>query len=181
MSTPIKSAAAHPAAPVVNHPPPATPSEHPATTRNPLSRPRPAGSQTLSNNVCVPPADSQFFEQLLVPPPPDDNEESGSGGGAAAYSLFTQTDEIPLQWIDELAVQLTDQGLRPFSATLLMPGMGKVQIRAQKYASHWAIELGLERSAVLKRLKHHQHTCEGALSQAMGRDVELTLQLAGDP
>ena len=59
--------------------------------------------------------------------------------------------------------------------------MGKVQIRAQKYASHWAIELGLERSAVLKRLKHHQHTCEGALSQALGRDVELTLQLAGDP
>ncbi|WP_434698160.1 type III secretion system HrpP C-terminal domain-containing protein [Pseudomonas sp. D1-1] len=125
-------------------------------------------------------ADAMLFMQMLVPPPPAYSGDQGnSGNGSSSFSMFAPLDGIPTQLIDELAVQLPQHGNRPFSATLLMPNLGKVQIRAQKRDSHWDIELGLERADVLERLSKHHGACQQAFAQALEHDVELRLRPTG--
>lgn len=125
-------------------------------------------------------ADATLFMQMLVPPPPAYSDDQGnSGNGSSSFSMFAPLDGIPTQLIDELAVQLPQHGNRPFNATLLMPNLGKVQIRAQKRESHWDIELGLERADMLERLTKHHGACQQAFAQALEHDVELRLQPTG--
>ena len=164
-------------------PAPATAQPQPAAPalNAPLPKSRLADSRSTRDTSNVPQADSLFFEQLLTAPPSTgQDDQSDARGSTSTYSMFAPLDEVPTQLIEELALQLPSQGNRPFSATLLMPALGKVQIRANKRDSHWAIELGFERRDVLARVARHHQTCEDALAQALGRDVQLSLQTAGD-
>ncbi|WP_259696285.1 type III secretion system HrpP C-terminal domain-containing protein [Pseudomonas brassicacearum] len=119
-------------------------------------------------------ADGVFFEQLLVSSGGSKGDQSGAGGGSG-FNMFAPAEGVPTQLIDELALQLPAHGNRPFSATLLMPNLGKVQVRANKRDSRWAIELGFERSDVLERLSARHQACEDAFAQALGQDVELSM------
>lgn len=122
-------------------------------------------------------ADGLFFEQLLMPSGNGKGDQSGAGGGGG-FNMFAAADGVPTQLIDELALQLPAHGDRPFSATLLMPNLGKVQVRANKRDSRWAIELGFERSDVLERLSARHQACEDAFADALGHDVELSMGVA---
>jgi hypothetical protein len=122
-------------------------------------------------------ADGLFFEQLLLPSGSGKGDQSGAGGGSH-FNMFAPADGVPTQLIDELALQLPAYGSRPFSATLLMPNLGKVQVRANKRDSRWAIELGFERSDVLTRLSARHQACEDAFADALGQDVDLSMGAA---
>lgn len=119
-------------------------------------------------------ADGLYFEQLLLPSGGGKGDQSGTGSGSH-FNMFAPADGVPTQLIDELALQLPAHGNQPFSATLLMPNLGKVQVRANKRDSLWAIELGFERSDVLERLSARHQACEEAFSKALGHDVELSM------
>jgi hypothetical protein len=122
-------------------------------------------------------ADGLFFEQLLMPSGSGKGDQSGAGGGSG-FNMFAAAESLPTQLIDELALQLPAHGDRPFSATLLMPNLGKVQVRANKRDSRWAIELGFERSDVLARLSARHQACEDAFADALGHNVELSMGAA---
>ncbi|MGB3125109.1 MAG: type III secretion system HrpP C-terminal domain-containing protein [Pseudomonas sp.] len=177
----------HPAPP----PAPKPSTTVPPTAAYPASTPVPRRIDVLRNRAADtrPPSDSSrqleadgaLFEQLIAPLPDGGSDQSDSReGGGSSFSMFTALDGVPTQLIDELALQLPDVGNRPFSATLLMPNLGKVQIQAQKNPGHWAIRLSFSRRDVLERLTRHQTACEEAFSKALDHDVELSLQPAGD-
>ena len=155
-----------------------------ATANTPLPKrsetPRSRAADSRSDTPRVPDADSLWFEQLLALPATGQEAQSDARGGASNYSLFAPFDGMPTQLIDQLALQLPALGRRPFSATLLMPTLGKVQVRAHKRDSCWAIDLAFERAEVLQRVNRHHSACESALTQALGHDVELSLHPAGD-
>lgn len=152
----------------------ATPSKGTEVHRN-----RPTELRSASDSIKSLDADSMLFMQMLVPPPPHQDDQSSAGKGSSSFSMFAPPDGVPTQLIDELAMQLPQHGNRPFTATFLMPNLGKVQIRAQKRDSHWDIELGLDRTDVLERLSKHHGACQQALAQTLKHDVELRLQPAG--
>lgn len=162
---------------------PATPypAGNPAPKRSDALRNRQADSRVPSDSSPQLDADGVLFEQLIAPLPGEQDDQSGSqDGGSSHFSMFTPIEGVPTQLVDELALRLPDVGNRPFSATLLMPNLGKVQIQAQKNPGHWAIRLSFSRRDVLERLGRHQPACEEAFSQALGHAVELSLQPAGD-
>lgn len=157
------------------------PSGNTVPKRNDAPRNRLADSRVQTASSPRLDADGVLFEQLIAPLPngQDDQSESHEGGGSH-FSMFTPIEGVPTQLVDELALRLPDVGNRPFSATLLMPNLGKVQIQAQKKTGHWAIRLSFSRRDVLERLGRHQPACEEAFSLALGHAVELSLQPAGD-
>lgn len=160
--------------------PPAAATAAPLHKGTEAHRNRPAELRSVNDGARSLDADAMLFIQLLAPPPPaQQDDQSGSSQGSSSFSMFAPLDGIPTQLIDELAVQLPQHGNRPFSATLLMPNLGKVQIRAQKRESHWDIALGLDRADVLERLTRHHGACQQAFAQALDHDVELRLQPAG--
>ncbi|NWB92688.1 type III secretion system HrpP C-terminal domain-containing protein [Pseudomonas agarici] len=153
----------------------------PLSRRAETERSRQAGSafgarRDTSNEIT---ADGLFFEQLLVPSTTDQGDSSDRHGGAG-FSLFHPVDEVLTQLIDELAMQLPVQSNRPFSATLLMPNLGKIQVRASKRDNRWNIDLDVERADVLGRLRSNRQVCEDAFSEALGQDVSLSLQGIGN-
>ncbi|MGY2289768.1 type III secretion system HrpP C-terminal domain-containing protein [Pseudomonas sp. SDO528_S397] len=167
------------AAPAAIQPrPDAPPSNAPLPKRSEAQRTRLADLSPREDKELE--ADGLFFEQLLMPVSSGQSDHSGTSGGGSSFSMFTALDGVPTQLIDELALQLPNHGNRPFSATLLMPNLGKVQIRANKRDSHWAIELGFERRDVLERMTKQHQACEDAFASALDHDVELSLQPAGD-
>jgi hypothetical protein len=118
-------------------------------------------------------ADGLFFFQLIQPVGEDGNHQDlGSSGGIA---LPIQSEELPTQLIDELVQRLTKDSLAPLNVTLLMPNLGKVQVRASKRDDHWSIELGFSRRDVFKRLRSQERACESALTGAFGLPVELSM------
>ena len=137
-------------------------------------------TDSRSDSPCVPDADSLWFEQLLALPASGQEAQSDSQGGTSNAGLFAAFDGVPTQLIEQLTLQLPALGRRPLCATVLMPTLGKVQVRASKRDSIWAIELGFERADSLQRVSRHQGACERALAQALGHDVELSLHPAGD-
>ena len=164
--------------PAVAPQPAAATANPPLPKRSETTRSRATDSR--SDSPRVPDADSLWFEQLLALPATGQEAQSDARGGASNYSLFASFEGVPTQLIDQLALHLPALGRRPFSATLLMPTLGKVQVRAHKRDSFWAIELGFERAEVLQRVTQHHGACESALAQALGHDVELSLYPAGD-
>ncbi|KAF1032695.1 MAG: hypothetical protein GAK37_00366 [Pseudomonas sp.] len=157
------------------------PAGTPAPKRNDALRNRTADTRLHSDSSPQLEADGVLFEQLIAPLPSEgDNQSDSHSGGGSSFSMFTPIDGVPEQLVDELALQLPAVGNRPFSATLLMPNLGKVQIQAQKNPGHWSIRLSFSRRDVLQRLTRHQQACEEAFSQALDHDVELSLQPAGD-
>jgi len=126
----------------------------------------PAADEPLS-------ADGLFFSQLLVTPVSQEPQQSGYSG--SGFSMLAPSDGVPTQLIDELAERLPAQPDGPFSVTLLMPTLGKVQVNASKRDNQWTVELGFARRSALKRVQPHQRACEEALARALGHDVELSL------
>lgn len=181
-SLPASHVAAHPPqkpAPAATQPATGgTPSSIPLPRRGELQRTRPTDTRPGADKGIE--ADGLFFQQLLIPVSSDQSDHSGSGGSSRSFSMFDPVEGVPTQLLDELALQLPEHANRPFSATLLMPSLGKVQIRANKRDSHWAIELGFERRDVLERLTQQHQACEEALAKALDHDVELSLQQAGN-
>lgn len=181
MSHPIKPAVPAPRQPVGTPPaPPATVAagtqipRQPLPRRTELERNRPSWMDSAAEQEAPFSADGQFFAQLLVPPVREQQDDhSGSAGGA--FNPVAAAAEVPEQLIDDLTLRLSAHGDGPFSATILMPNLGKVQIRAQKNKSHWDIELGFARREVMDSLHSRQQACEDALSQALGHDVHLSL------
>lgn len=117
-------------------------------------------------------ADGMFFSQLLVPAVGEQPDQSGFGGGGV--NLLPPGDGVPAGLIDELADRLPAQPDGPFSVTLLMPNLGRVQVNANKRDNQWSVELGFARRGVLSRLRPHQRACESALADALGHDVDLS-------
>jgi hypothetical protein len=113
-----------------------------------------------------------FFSQLLVPLISEEKDHSGFAG--SSFSSLPPSESVPTQLIDELAQRLPSQPDGPFSITLLMPNIGKVQVNANKRDNQWNVELGFTRRGVLKRLQPHQRACENALAEALGLDVDLS-------
>ncbi|WP_256262462.1 type III secretion system HrpP C-terminal domain-containing protein [Pseudomonas gingeri] len=179
MTTPIKPTAPHPAyrpAPAARAPQAEDRLPSPALQRrSDAERSRQTGNTFgAGRDSSEMTADGLFFEQLLVPSSTDQGEQSEQHGGSG-FNLFSTAEVIPTQLIDELAMQLPARGDRPFSATLLMPNLGKVQVRAGKRDNQWTIDLGFERADVLSRLRNNRQACEDAFSQALGQDVSLSL------
>jgi hypothetical protein len=175
MNTPIKNtrspqpqAQPHPVQP---QPAPQA-DNHPALTslrRGDVERVRPLWSKPCPNDSLN--ADGMFFSQLLVPLISEETDHSGFAG--SGFSRLPLSESVPTQLIDELAQRLPSQPDGPFSITLLMPNMGKVQVNANKRDNQWNIELGFTRRGVLKRMQPHQRACENALTEALGLDVDL--------
>jgi hypothetical protein len=159
-----------------------TPSPAPASgaeTRQPLAAVRRTDTdrlRRLCDESAAPAslsADGVFFSQLLVTPVTEEQNESGFAG--SSFSTLFPSEGVPTQLIDELAHRLPRQPDGPLSLTLLMPNLGKVQVNANKRDNQWSIELGFTRRGVLKRVQSHQRSCESALEQALGCDVDLSL------
>ncbi|MFC3943606.1 flagellar hook-length control protein FliK [Pseudomonas gingeri NCPPB 3146 = LMG 5327] len=183
MTTPIKPAPPHPAhrpAPAARAPQAENRLPSPAFARRAeTERSRQSGSAFgASRDSGEMTADGLFFEQLLAPSASDQGDQSEQHGGSG-FSLFQAAEAIPTQLIDELALQLPARGDRPFSATLLMPNLGKVQVRAGRRDNQWTIDLGFERADVLNRLSNNRQACEDVFSQALGREVNLSLHGTG--
>jgi hypothetical protein len=109
---------------------------------------------------------------LLVQPVAEEPDHSGFSG--SVFCMSSPSDDVPIELIDELAQHLPGQPEGPFSVTLLMPNMGKVKVNASKRDNQWSVELRFARNDVLKRLQPRQHTCEQALANALGNEVELS-------
>lgn len=119
-----------------------------------------------------PSADGQFFAQLIAPVD-EGGEQQGWGGGAIA--LPAPSEEMPTELVDELVQHLTKDPLARLDITLLMPNLGRIDVKASAREGHWSIELGFARRDVLKRLRPRQRACEAALANALGQPVELSM------
>ncbi|WP_244158120.1 type III secretion system HrpP C-terminal domain-containing protein [Phytopseudomonas flavescens] len=118
-------------------------------------------------------ADGTVFAQLIQPARPVSDEGSGLGGGSAA--MAAKPDAVGAQLIEELAQRLPLAPPGAFTATLLMPNLGKVQVRAGKREGHWDVELGFTRRETFERLHGQRCACEAALAVALGSPVQLAL------
>lgn len=121
-------------------------------------------------------ADGLWFAQLIQPlhGAGGGGEQSGFGGSAAAM-LPGQREAILGELLDELTPRLPSQPGGPFNLTLIMPNLGRVQVRAGKRDQHWEVDLGFEREDVLQRLRQQQEQCESALSEALRQPVRLSM------
>lgn len=174
MSTPVQSAPrAHPQARPAPDTPPTSNTSRPALggmRRGDMDRLRPASNQPTEQEASN--ADGLFFSQLLIPTVSEAPDHSGFSG--SGLSLLPPADGVPTELIDALAQRLPSQPDGPFSVTLLMPRLGKVQVNASKRDNQWNVELGFSKKGVLKRLQPHQHACESALAETLGDDVDLS-------
>jgi hypothetical protein len=120
----------------------------------------------------MPTADGQYFAQLigLVD---EGGGQQGWGGGAIA--LAVQNEDVPMDLMDELAQRLSKDPTSALNVTLLMPNLGRIEVRATPQNGRWDIELGFARREVLKRLRPRQHACEAALTEALGQPVALSM------
>ncbi|WP_223536854.1 type III secretion system HrpP C-terminal domain-containing protein [Pseudomonas sp. GL-B-16] len=120
----------------------------------------------------LPTADGQYFAQLigLVD---EGGGQQGWGGGAIA--MTTQSEEVPMDLMDELAQHLSKDPMSALDVTLLMPNLGRIEVRANARGGRWEVELGFARRDVLKRLQPRQRSCEAALAKALGKPVELSM------
>lgn len=118
-------------------------------------------------------ADGQLFAQLIQPV---QQEADHSGLGGSAATLFPARPEgMAGELIDELTQRLLGQPTGPLNLTLLMPNLGRVQVRASKRDQQWDVDLGFERRELLERLHAQERTCERALSDALGQPVRLSM------
>lgn len=154
------------------------------TTATP-ARTHPKRSEALSarwNHTCNDArmdADGLLFEQLLMPVANSQGDASDSQGDGADVSPFTPAQGLPTQLIDELSLQLPTKSNRPFSATILMPNLGEVQVYALKLDGRWGISLGFKRRDVFERMRKQHSACEAAFCAALNQEVELTLHTGG--
>lgn len=176
MNTPIKSPP-RPQTPTAQRPAPVEPAAPNANRsgvaglrRGEPERLRSAWNQPNQSETLN--ADGLFFSQLLVPAVGEAPDHSTFGG--SGLNLMPPSDGVPTGLIDELAERLPVQPDGPFSVTLLMPNLGRVQVNAHKRDNQWNVELGFARRGVLSRLKPHQRACGRALADALGHDVGLS-------
>jgi hypothetical protein len=118
-------------------------------------------------------ADGLLFFQMIQPVGEDNRHQDL--GSSAGLVLPISSEEIPTQLIDELVQRLAKDSLAPLNLTLLMPSLGKVQVRATKRDNHWNVELGFSRRDVFKRLRSQERACQSALTDALGLPVELSM------
>ena len=88
-------------------------------------------------------ADGLYFSQLIQPFSSDAVQQDL--GGSAGVALPLQAEEAPAELIDELVQQLTRNSVAPLAVTVLMPNLGKVQVKVTRHNDHWGIELGFSR------------------------------------
>lgn len=117
-------------------------------------------------------ADGLVFAQLIQPVQTVSDDGAGLDKGSAA--MAAKPDAAGEQLVDELAQRLP---LAPgaFTATLLMPNLGKVQVRAGRREGRWEVELGFARRESFERLRSQQGSCEAALATAMNSTVQLSM------
>jgi hypothetical protein len=120
----------------------------------------------------LPTVDGQYFAQLigLVD---EGGGQQGWGGGAIA--MTTQSEEVPMDLMDELTKHLSKNPMSTLEVTLLMPNLGRIEVRANVRGGRWEVELGFARRDVLRRLQPRQGSCEAALTDALGQPVELSM------
>ncbi|CAM3906773.1 type III secretion system HrpP C-terminal domain-containing protein [Ectopseudomonas alcaliphila] len=127
-----------------------------------------------SNSAAPTLADGQLFAQLLQPVH-QGGDQSGFGGSGVA-SFQARPDGMAGELVDELTQRLPSLPSGPISITLLMPNLGRVQVRAGKRDQQLEVELGFERQDVLERLRAQEHSCASALSEALGLPVRLWMR-----
>jgi hypothetical protein len=120
----------------------------------------------------MPSADGQYFAQLIAVVD-EGGEQQGWAGSAIAFTA--QSEEVPMDLMDELAQRLSTGPMSELNVTLLMPNLGRIEVRASIRGGRWDIELGFARRDVLKRLRPRQHGCEAALKEALGQPVDLSM------
>lgn len=145
-----------------------------ATRRGESDKIRPTAAGQSADQVL--PADGLLFAQLLMPPGGALSDNASEGG----FGVPLQSEVMMAQLVDELVCQLPLQAEHPFNFTLSMPHLGKVQVKANKNATHWAIELSFDRPDTLTRLQSRQGTCEQALTQALRHPVQLSMHEASE-
>lgn len=118
-------------------------------------------------------ADGLVFAQLIQPAQAVSDEGSGLGGGQTAAA--GKPDAAASQLVDELAQRLPIAPPGAFTATLLMPNLGRIQVRAGKRDDQWEVELGCARRETFERLRGQRGACEASLAEAMGSPVRLAL------
>ena len=129
---------------------------------------------SCSNSAAPTLADGQLFAQLLQPVH-QGGDQSGFGGSGVA-SFQARPDGMAGELVDELTQRLPSMPSGPISITLLMPNLGRVQVRAGKRDQQLEVELGFERLDVLERLRAQEHSCASALSEALGLPVRLWMR-----
>ncbi len=128
------------------------------------------GLETSSSSIK---ADGLVFAQLIQPIKQISDDSSGLGTGSGVLS--PKPDAMGTQLVDELVQRLPIAPPGAFTVTLLMPNLGKVQVRAGKREGHWEVELGFARRSTFERLHPQQSTCEAALASAMGSSIRLSM------
>lgn len=128
------------------------------------------GLETSSSSMIT---DGLVFAQLIQPVKQTSDDSSGLGAGTCALS--GKPDAMGAQLVDELAQRLPIAPPGTFTATLLMPNLGKVQVRAGKREGHWEVELGFARRSTFERLHPQQSTCEATLAAAIGSSIRLSM------
>ncbi|MGA4320394.1 type III secretion system HrpP C-terminal domain-containing protein [Ectopseudomonas hydrolytica] len=127
-----------------------------------------------SNSAVPTLADGQLFAQLIQPVH-SGGDQSGFGGSGVA-SFQARPDGMAGELVDELTQRLPSLPSGPINVTLLMPNLGRVQVRAGKRDQQLEVELGFERQDVLERLRAQERTCESALGEALGQPVRLWMR-----
>ena len=118
-------------------------------------------------------ADGMAFAQLIQPVQAGSDDGAGLGGGSAA--MLARPDAAAAQLLDELAQRLPIAPPGTFTAILLMPNLGKVQVRAGRREDRWDVELGFTRRETFERLRSQRGACEAALAAAMGSPIQLSM------
>lgn len=131
--------------------------------------------QGLETSSSLVRGDGLVFAQLIQPASQLSDDDDGSSLGGGSGILAANPDTMGTQLVDELVQRLPVAPPAAFTVTLLMPNLGKVQVRAGKREDLWEVELGFARRSTFERLKPQQNACEAALAAAMGSSVRLCM------
>lgn len=173
MSTTIKPAASpiKPVIPPAPSPPAAQRGNSSPSRRNETDRLRETTTErTRRFDDAAVLSDGAFFQGLLM----ESSSTDDFSGAAPTSSLQPWPPAAFGQMVEEVA-RLTPEGDQPLEAIVLMPHLGKINIKASRNETPWNIRLGLDRIDALGRLQEHHAECEEGLKRALGRDVVLSL------
>ncbi|WP_437883130.1 type III secretion system HrpP C-terminal domain-containing protein [Pseudomonas sp. LRF_L74] len=118
-------------------------------------------------------ADGVLFNQLIQPVARSTDQGDGVGGSGFAPSALA--DVATAQLVDELAQRLPETLAGAFNVSLLMPNLGRIQVRAGKRDNQWDINLGFARRSAFERVQSCRGECEAALANVLAQPVNLTM------
>lgn len=121
--------------------------------------------------------DGLFFEQLLGTDPGarQGDDDDGDGSTAEPQNLPALSPAGMARLVDELAQHLPAGGPEDFTATLFMPNLGRIGLKASRSAGRWNINLGFANSSAQQRVQQVHEGCQQALATTLGCPVDLRL------